>query len=297
MKPVIIVVLLLCWFAANSQTLYVPGGIGSNITNQNIGIGISNPSDLLTVYGTGALSTTFQQKITNGTKVLALGANSIAAEIQSQGGVPLYLNKAGNNVILDHITTNLGLGTSQPSEKLEIYGRLKISDPTGGGFNIIVSNGYGGNFNTTQDYSYIAKFRGNTVIGAYDALVITGGADGGKVGIGTSNPDQALTVKGVIHANEVRVDLNSPIEQGPDYVFEKDYDLLPLSELETYITQYKHLPEVPSAKEMEAEGLNLKEMNLLLLKKVEELTLHLIEMKKASEIQANEIESLKLKIK
>jgi hypothetical protein len=91
--------------------------------------------------------------------------------------------------------------------------------------------------------------------------------------------------------------LNSPIEQGPDYVFEKDYDLLSLSELETYITQNKHLPEVPSAKEMEAEGLNLKEMNLLLLKKVEELTLHLIEMKKTSEIQANEIESLKLKIK
>jgi hypothetical protein len=66
----------------------------------------------------------------------------------------------------------------------------------------------------------------------------------------------------------------------PDYVFEKDYNLLPLSELETYINQNKHLPEVPSAKEMEAEGLNLKEMNLMLLKKVEELTLHILNQEK-----------------
>jgi len=101
----------------------------------------------------------------------------------------------------------------------------------------------------------------------------------GRVGIGTDDPDAPLTVKGVIHTNEVRVDMNAPI-QGPDYVFEKDYNLLSLKELETYINQNKHLPEVPSAKEMEANGLNLKEMNLILLKKVEELTLHLIEKEK-----------------
>jgi hypothetical protein len=101
-----------------------------------------------------------------------------------------------------------------------------------------------------------------------------------NIGIGTNTPDAKLTVKGVIHTNEVRVDLKAPIQQGPDYVFEKDYDLLPLSALEAYIKANKHLPEVPSAKEMEANGLNLKDMNLLLLKKVEELTLHLIEQEK-----------------
>jgi hypothetical protein len=116
----------------------------------------------------------------------------------------------------------------------------------------------------------------------------------GLVGIGTANPDQKLTVKGTIHTEEVRVDMTVP---GPDYVFEKNYNLLPLSELETYITQNKHLPEVPSAKEMEAEGLNLKEMNLILLKKVEELTLHLIEMKKENKLQQWEIENLKREIK
>jgi hypothetical protein len=101
--------------------------------------------------------------------------------------------------------------------------------------------------------------------------------NGGNVGIGTANPDNKLTVKGIIHAEEVRVDMTVP---GPDYVFEKDYNLLPLSELETYIAQNKHLPEVPSAKEMEVDGLNLKEMNLILLRKIEELTLHLIEQNK-----------------
>jgi hypothetical protein len=107
---------------------------------------------------------------------------------------------------------------------------------------------------------------------------------GGNVGIGTPNPDRTLTVNGTIHTKEVLVDLSVP---GPDYVFEKDYDLLSLEEVEAYINQNKHLPEVPSAKEMEANGIKLMEMNLLLLKKVEELTLHLIdqnqEIKKVSD--------------
>jgi hypothetical protein len=100
----------------------------------------------------------------------------------------------------------------------------------------------------------------------------------GSVGIGTITPDAKLTVKGDIHTREVRVDMNGAV--GPDYVFEKDYNLLPLKDLEAYINQNKHLPEVPSAAEMDTNGLNLKEMNLLLLKKIEELTLHLIEVKK-----------------
>jgi hypothetical protein len=116
----------------------------------------------------------------------------------------------------------------------------------------------------------------------------------GRVGIGTTSPDEKLTVKGKIHAEEVRVDLNVP---GPDYVFENDYDLLSLSEIESYIRANKHLPEVPSAKEMEENGLNLKEMNLLLLKKVEELTLHLIKIEKKSVQQQMEIEQLKLQKK
>ncbi|WP_304064827.1 tail fiber protein [Pedobacter glucosidilyticus] len=100
----------------------------------------------------------------------------------------------------------------------------------------------------------------------------------GNVGIGTSTPDEKLTVKGKIHAEEVRVDLNVP---GPDYVFEQDYQLKSLPEIQAFIKENKHLPEVPSAKEMQEKGINLSEMNMLLLKKVEELTLHLIDQNKA----------------
>lgn len=96
----------------------------------------------------------------------------------------------------------------------------------------------------------------------------------GNVGIGTTIPDAKLTVNGTIHSIEIKVNLNIP---GPDYVFEPGYKLTTLSEIKTYINKNHHLPEIPSADQMAKEGINLSEMNMKLLKKVEELTLHLIE--------------------
>lgn len=95
---------------------------------------------------------------------------------------------------------------------------------------------------------------------------------------------------GAVRAKEVRVTINPG--EGPDYVFESGYRLPSLAELETYITQNKHLPEVPSARQMEEEGLHVKAMNLLLLKKVEELTLYLIEQKQLADAQQHTIEKL-----
>ncbi|RXG11376.1 interleukin-like EMT inducer protein [Leeuwenhoekiella aestuarii] len=100
----------------------------------------------------------------------------------------------------------------------------------------------------------------------------------GNVGIGLDNPDEKLTVKGNIHSQEVRVDLAGVI--APDYVFEKNYDLISISEVEKFINLEGHLPKIPSAEELEQEGLNLKEMNLKLLEKIEELTLYIIEQEK-----------------
>lgn len=107
-----------------------------------------------------------------------------------------------------------------------------------------------------------------------------------RVGIGTLAPDEKLTVKGKIHTQEVRVDMAGPLV--PDYVFTKDYNLRSLEELDEYIKENKHLPEIPSAQEIEKNGLMLAQMNIDLLKKIEELTLYMIDInKKVNELQIN----------
>lgn len=113
----------------------------------------------------------------------------------------------------------------------------------------------------------------------------------GNVGIGTMSPDEKLTVKGKIHTQEVMVDMKGPLV--PDYVFAKDYRLKSLQEVEDYINENKHLPEIPSAQDIEKNGLMLAEMNMSLLKKIEEMTLYMIEQNKKISSQSKEIESLK----
>jgi hypothetical protein len=104
----------------------------------------------------------------------------------------------------------------------------------------------------------------------------------GKVGIGTITPDAKLTVNGAIHSKEVKVDMDIL----PDYVFDKNYNLPSLKQVQKYINQYHHLPDVPSAAEVAKDGLKLGEMNAILLKKVEELTLYLLEKdKEVKELQ------------
>ena len=122
----------------------------------------------------------------------------------------------------------------------------------------------------------------------------------GMIGIGTSDPDQKLTVKGKIHTQEVLVDLNGAV--APDYVFEKyyqgqsalnsDYQMLDLKSLEAFLKQNHHLPEIPSAQKLKEDGLELKKMNLLLLQKIEELTLYTIEQQKQLDALQDQIKLL-----
>jgi hypothetical protein len=119
-------------------------------------------------------------------------------------------------------------------------------------------------------------------------------AGNGNVGIGTTTPASKLDIQADIGISSLRIQgnpygsyhlgvtpvlRNSPRAVGynwPDNVFNDDYKLLSLAEIKAYIEKNKHLPEVPSAKEMEANRVNLDEMNMLLLKKIEDLTLLLI---------------------
>lgn len=101
--------------------------------------------------------------------------------------------------------------------------------------------------------------------------------ESGNVGIGAAaSPEHKLSVNGKIRAQEIKVETAN----WPDYVFKPAYKLPSLSETEKFIQENGHLPEVPKAEEVEANGIQLGEMNKILLKKIEELTLHLIENEK-----------------
>jgi hypothetical protein len=160
-----------------------------------------------------------------------------------------------------------------------------------------LNNSFGIKISTNVDQAAGLQIQYAPAASSYGSLQYTTGffmGYDGRVGIGTTNPDAKLTVKGTIHAEEVKVDLNVP---GPDYVFEKDYTLMSLEEIKAFIEKHKHLPEVPSAKEMETNGVNLSEMNMILLKKVEELTLHLIKQDELNKNQLSRIEQLESEMK
>lgn len=115
----------------------------------------------------------------------------------------------------------------------------------------------------------------------------------GKVGVNTENfvGTHSLYIKGTTIAEEIFVKLEY---DWSDYVFNEDYYLIPLEELEVFITQNKHLPGMPTADEIAETGVPIGEVERILTEKVEELTLHLIEMNKEIKALREEITTLKV---
>jgi len=88
-------------------------------------------------------------------------------------------------------------------------------------------------------------------------------------------------ISGKFTAKEIEV----KIDTGADFVFKPDFNLMPLSEVESFVKENQHLPDIPSEKEMKENGLNMNDMQIKLLQKIEELTLYVIELKKENEAQ------------
>ena len=290
-----------------SGSIYYTGG--------KVGIGTTSPGGMLQIVGQNEepqlLLSNFSVNSTNttGTASLRFGfANHLGPKIEAfkhvtnHTGLKFYIEQGYNNLNLGMTIRgysdgpHVGIGTDNPQAKMQIVSQSEAPQLLLSNFGVNTTNtsgtaslrfGFADHlgpkieaFKHTANHTglkfYVEQGYNNLNLG----MTVRGYADGPRVGIGTMNPDSRLTVNGHIHATEVRVDLNIP---APDYVFADDYKLLSLKETEEYINANHHLPEVPSAKVMEKEGVNVSEMNMLLLKKVEELTLHMIEMQKEIE--------------
>ena len=232
----------------------------------------------------------------------------------NNSGLALYANRT-EYMRISH-NGDVGIGISLPTEKLELHnGNIAFSTPnqsiiSGTDLNglkwIVDDNSSGRVSQVAATIRYVATgtWNGSASPALMSFETISAANSGliqrmvinqsGDVGIGTDEPDAKLAVSGKIHAEEVKVSASVP---APDYVFEEDYPLASLDEIKAYITENKHLPEVPSAKEMEANGIELGEMNMLLLKKIEELTLHMIKQNIQNQSQQVEIQELREEIR
>ncbi|HEY5745718.1 MAG TPA: hypothetical protein VIU12_06565 [Chryseolinea sp.] len=212
-------------------------------------------------FTTSAQTWTGSTVIVGGSSLLGTYSTSSVIEVQNPLQSWISLRKTGSATP----SLNLGLSTDYNQCGLWVNGGLPLS------------------FTTEYATRMIILPQGNVGIGT----TVTGL---------TSNPNgYLLAVNGKIGAKEVLVENTS--STWADYVFKPDYKLMNLSDVELYILNNRHLPEIPSDEEIKVKGHNLGEMDVLLLKKVEELTLYMIQLKKEVDLLKMENEKLKAQVR
>lgn len=181
----------------------------------------------------------------------------------------------------DHTQMRINVGDNQLGDDCAVIGITVEEEPGWKGIYYFYNNGKFGIKTSTPKHEL--DVNGTTI--TKDLLVTSG-----NVGIGTDNPQNKLDVNGIIRAKEILVESN-----WADFVFKRNYKLPTLREVEEHIKEKGRLPNVPSEQEVKTNGINVGETNALLLQKIEELTLYVIQQQKAMEQQQKEIEELKLK--
>lgn len=276
---------------------YNPGGSGNTALGLNT-LGAISSGNSNTAVGTNAM-----RRSNSGADNVALGGNAL------EGAGTLNWNVAIGQAALaryssvpgDVITANTAVGTGALAGLLNGtanvgLGRRSMQTMNNGNFNIAIGDFTADNLNSGNNNIYIGQGVkawssimsnelniGNWIIG-----------NNGTIGIGTftnqlpadgiaqDGEKYKLFVKDGIKTEKIKVDVAAS-NGWADYVFHEDYQLLPLADLETFIQKNGHLPEVPTTEEAMKNGVELKEMNILLLKKIEELTLYTIEQRKRIE--------------
>lgn len=249
-----------------------------------VGIGTSYPAAKLDVRGVGYFS-----------KRVGIGTATPSNELEVLG--------------TGYVSKRLGLGTSSPQQTLDVQGNSALRGDimgyrTGTGVFSIFSNTDGTDGSYIRMYpnsgtkpgnvSLVASGGGTASIdffswdGTAHQLNMTVNAEGVGVGTAYIPNGYAMAVNGKIICEEARVRLSG---DWPDYVFAEDYELLPLAELEVYIKTNKHLPGVPSATEV-GESADIGSTVTVLLEKIEEQSLYLIQQQKQIEALQQKVELL-----
>ncbi len=245
--------------------------------NGNVTVGDNNApaNDKFTVQsdGFGLTHTNLLGSITLGSWIGSFGgATGGWLGTKSNDPLNLFTNNGGASLSIVQ-NGNVGIGASNPAFKLDVAGRMRLRTQADG-------NSAGLWLNNPSNTNAIA------FLGIADAVTtgFFGNVSGwglvmntntGFVGIGTLNPTSRLSVNGSIRSKEVVVETG-----WADYVFDKKYKLKTLDEVEKFIEENNHLPGIPSAAEIEKNGLQLGDTQKKMMEKIEELTLYVIALKK-----------------
>jgi len=175
---------------------------------------------------------------------------------------------------------NVGIGIANPVEKLHINGNVR-GNASGGSLRVQSAHGYLELGPKNASWAHI-----------YTDMRLRVKDENGNVGIGTPNPGAwKLAVNGKIRAKEIKVETG-----WADFVFEENYNLPTLKDVENHIKEKGHLKDIPSADEVAKNGIHLGKINSKLLQKIEELTLYTIKQGKEIKSQQNSYELQQLEI-